>query len=119
MNKTLNKFLRAAFWCLMFDGLLLGYAGLIPGVDSVAAQTILSNTTLSSAVPGGGPGSGQSVTTTGLQTFITVASATNIVAPGPDTALIQTPAVSSFLFVDRELMDVRGVSVTTILVCPG
>jgi hypothetical protein len=83
------------------------------------AQQILSNTTLSAAAVGGGPGSGQSITTTGLQTFISVASATNITAPAPVTALIQTPAVSTFLFVDRELMDVRGVSGTTILVVRG
>jgi len=79
------------------------------------AQTILTTTTLSAAAPA----SQSSATTTGQMALVSVASATNITAPGPVTGLIQAPAVSTFLFVDRELMDVRGVSGTSILVARG
>lgn len=43
MNTTLRKFLKAAFWYLMFDALLLGYAGLLPGVQMAGAQQIFNN----------------------------------------------------------------------------
>lgn len=90
-------------------------AVLILCASGAFAQTILTNTTLSAAVPGGV----QSTTTTGLQTVIGVASATNITAPAPVTGLYQAPAISTFLFVDRELMDVRGLNGTTVLVVRG
>jgi hypothetical protein len=115
MKTTLRKVFKAAFWYLMFDGLLLGYVGFIPGVQSAAAQTMLTMTTLSAAVPA----TTQSVTTSGQVGIVTVASATGISAPAPVTSLIAGPATSTFIFVDRELMDVRGVSGTTLTVVRG
>jgi hypothetical protein len=115
MKNNLRKVFKAAFWYLMFDGLLLGYIGLIPGVQVGAAQTMLTMTTLSAAVPA----TTQSVTTSGQLGIVTVASATGISAPTAVTALIATQATSTFIFVDRELMDVRAVSGTTLTVVRG
>jgi len=92
------KALRFLSWYLLFDGLLLGYAGLIPGVGSAGAQTILTQTTLSSAV------------TSTSQTYVTVASATGITAN------------STVLYVydgQGELMFVNSVNGTTIGVTRG
>jgi hypothetical protein len=82
---------------------------------SAFGQTILTMTTLSTAVPA----TQSSALTTGQMGLVSVASATNIVAPGPVTSLIAAPAVSTFLYVDRELMDVRGISGTTVTVVRG
>lgn len=102
MNKKTLKFLKTAFWGLMFDGLLLGYAGLIPGTQTAAAQTILTTTTLSAAVA---DSSAQRITLT---------SATGVTAP---SAVDNTKA--TFVYVDRELMDVEAVSGTTVTVIRG
>jgi len=102
MNSKIRKFLKAAFWYLMFDALILGYVGLIPGAQSAAAQTMLTMTTLSSAVA---DGSAQK---------IIVASATGINAPSATD-----PTKATSLYIDRELMDVTGVSGTTISVMRG
>ncbi|HZW05388.1 MAG TPA: hypothetical protein VFF58_00640 [Candidatus Nitrosotalea sp.] len=83
---------------------------------SAFGQSLLTMTTLSAAVPGGQTSSS---IISGQVGIVTVASATNINAPSPITALIATPATSTFLFVDRELMDVRAVSGTTITVVRG
>jgi len=82
---------------------------------SAFGQTILTMTTLSAAVPS----SVSSTTTTGQMGIVSVASATNINAPAPITALIATPATSTYLYVDRELMDVRALSGTTVTVVRG
>jgi hypothetical protein len=95
MKNTLRNFLKAAFWYLMFDGLILGYVGLIPGAQLAAAQTYLSNTTLSSAV------------STTATTTVKVASATGITA------------TNTMLFVDNEGMFVNSVSGTTLSVTRG
>src|SRR5271154_3585219 len=66
------------------------------------AQTILTNTTLSSAV------------STGSATSVGVASATGISAPSTSD-----PTKATILYVDREAMYVTGVSATTISVIRG
>jgi hypothetical protein len=71
------------------------------------AQTILPTTTLSSSITSAGG------------SVIQVASATGISAPTPNSgnvAGIATSNATTFLYVDRELMQVAGVSGTTILV---
>jgi hypothetical protein len=65
-------------------------------------QTILTNTTLSTAV------------SDSSTTFVVVASATGINAPST-----QDNTKSTFLYVDRELMDVRAINSTTIQVVRG
>jgi hypothetical protein len=65
-------------------------------------QTILTNTTLSAAV------------TSSSSQYIVLASATGVNAPSASDNTKQT-----FLYVDRELMDVRGVNGTTIQVVRG
>jgi hypothetical protein len=72
MKNLMRKFLKAAFWYLMFDGLILGYMGLIPGVQSAAAQTILSTTTLASAVTSSATTSFQLTSSTGVTAGATV-----------------------------------------------
>lgn len=102
MTMTIKAF-RALAWYLLFDALILGSIGLIPGLQSqAAAQTILTMTTLSSAVADGS------------QQKISVASATGINAPSTSD-----PTKATFLYVDRELMDVEGVSGTTLTVIRG
>jgi hypothetical protein len=87
----------------------------------VGAQTILTTTTLSSAAQGMGSVNG--ATPTGNQSIISVASATGINAPAPNTSLtsgiIATSEAQTYLYVDRELMQVKAVSGTTILVIRG
>lgn len=96
----------------VFFGLLLS--------ASAFGQTIVATTTLSAAVPGG-----QSASVTGLTGqfgIVQVASATGISAPAPNTGLVQAFATSNaqtLLYVDRELMEVRNVSGTTITVVRG
>lgn len=65
-------------------------------------QAILANTTLSAAV------------TSSSAQYVVVASATGINAPSASD-----PTKATYLFVDRELMDVRAVSSTTIQVVRG
>lgn len=76
--------------------------GLLLCSDLANAQTILTNTTLSAAL----------TTTNGK--FITVASATGITAP-----VTSDPTKQTFLWVDKELMEVQAVSGTTITVLRG
>lgn len=83
-----------------------------------SAQTILLTTTLSAAVPN----TVSSALTTGNQSVITVASATGISAPTPNTGNIAGLATSNaqtFLYIDGELMQVTGVSGTNITVVRG
>lgn len=90
--------------------------GLLLAVASLGfSQTILTNTTLSAAVPS----TLQSTTTAGILSVITVASATGIAAPAGNTSGILNNITNTYLFVDRELMDVRGVNGTTITVVRG
>lgn len=65
-------------------------------------QTILKNTTLSAAI------------TTGNARIIQIASATGVTAP-----VNSTPSTYTFLYVDRELMDVESVSGTNVIVIRG
>lgn len=67
-----------------------------------SAQKILTNTTLASAV------------TTGNARIINLTSATGVSAPNPST-----PSSYTFLFVDRELMDVEAVNGTQVTVIRG
>ena len=85
-----------------------------------SAQTLLTTTTLSAAAQGMGSVNG--ATPTGNLSIITVASATGISAPAPNTSLtigLATSEAQSYLFVDRELMEVKAVSGTTITVIRG
>jgi hypothetical protein len=115
----MKKLMKVLFWYLVCDALLLGFAGLIPGaLSQAAAQTILSTTTLSAAVPN----SVSSALTTGNQSIVTVASATGISAPAPNTSNtygVASSDASTYLYVDRELMQVKGVSGTTLTVIRG
>lgn len=107
MNKTIKAVLLVA--------------GLLAATSLGFAQTILGTTTLSVAVQGMGSVNG--ATPTGNMSIVTVASATGISAPTPNTSLTSgLPATSesqTFLYVDRELMQVKGVSGTTITVIRG
>jgi hypothetical protein len=85
---------------------------------SASAQTVLTMTTLSAALPG----SVSSVSGSGAPGVLTVASNSGISAPAPNTSFIQGAATSgaqTLLFVDRELMEVRAVSGTSINVVRG
>lgn len=80
-------------------------------------QTILTMTTLSAAVPG----VNSSVTSTAvtLRSLVPVASATGINAPTANSVGVLDYYTATYLYVDRELMDVRGVSGTNITVVRG
>jgi hypothetical protein len=83
-----------------------------------SAQTLLTTTTLSGAVPN----TVSSALTTGSQSSLSVASATGISAPTPNTGNTYNTATSNaqtYLYVDRELMQVTGVSGTTVNVIRG
>lgn len=88
---------------------------------SAFGQTILTTTTLSSAVAGMGSVNG--ATPTGNQQIVVVASATGISGPTANTSLtsglVATSEAQTYLFVDRELMEVKGVSGTTLNVIRG
>jgi hypothetical protein len=103
MNKTLQRILTALFWYALFDAMLLGYAGFIPGVNMAAAQTSLTQTTLSFAVPIG-PSSLAGGAQGALSTQVGVASATGI-----QTAAFGTQPVT-YLYVDQELMGVISLA---------
>src|SRR5271155_5704055 len=94
---------------------LLGFASI------AGAQTILLNTTLSVAAQGVGSVNG--ATPTGNQSVISVTSATGISGPAANTSLTSgvfaTSEAQTYLYVDRELMEVKAVSGTTILVIRG
>jgi hypothetical protein len=85
---------------------------------ALPAQTLLTTTTLSSAVGN----TASSALTTGNLSVIAVASATGITAPTPNTgniAGLATSNAATYLFVDGELMQVVGVSSTNITVIRG
>jgi hypothetical protein len=101
--------------------LALTFALLFGWVPFVSAQTILVNTTLSAAAQGMGSVNG--ATPTGNMSIVSVASATGISAPVPNTSLtpglVATSDAVSYLFVDRELMQVKAVSGTNVTVIRG
>jgi hypothetical protein len=81
-------------------------------------QTILTTTTLSAAVGN----TASSALTTGNLGVVSVASATGISAPTPNSGNTYGAASSNaqtYLYVDRELMQVTGVSGTNINVIRG
>ena len=81
-------------------------------------QTLLTTTTLSAAVPN----STSSALTSGNQGIVSVASATGISAPTPNsgnTYGLATSNAQTYLYVDRELMQVTGVSGTNVSVIRG
>lgn len=90
-------------------------------VPFAGAQTLLSTTTLSNAAQGMGSVNG--ATPTGNLSVISVTSATGISGPVPNTSLTSglpaTSEVQTYLYVDRELMQVKAVSGTTITVIRG
>lgn len=94
---------------------------LLQMVGPAAAQSVLTNTTLSVAAQGMGSVNG--ATPTGNMAIISVASATGISAPSPNTSLtsglVATSDAQTYLYVDRELMQVKAVSGTTITVIRG
>ncbi len=85
------------------------------------AQTILTTTTLSSALQGMGSVNG--ATPTGNMSVVIVASATGISAPAANTSLtsglVATSEAQTYLYVDRELMQVKAISGTTVTVIRG
>ncbi len=85
---TLFQILRFAFCYLLFDALILGYAGFLPGVQLAAAQVQMSNTTLNAAV------------TSKSTTYISVTSNTGILA-------------GYNLYIDQEFLVVNAVIGTT------
>jgi hypothetical protein len=95
-------------------------SGLLLAASLSFGQTLLTMTTLSSAVNGGASSANS---TTNLTTSnISVGSATGISAPSPNTGPIAVQATSeaqTYLYVDRELMQVKAVSGTTIQVIRG
>jgi hypothetical protein len=101
--------------------LALTFALLFGWVSFAGAQTILTTTTLSSALQGMGSVNG--ATPNGNLSIATVASATGISAPAPNTSLTSglaaTSEAQSYLYIDRELMQVKAVSGTTITVVRG
>jgi hypothetical protein len=101
--------------------LALTFALILACASFAGAQTLLTSTTLSAAVQGMGSVNG--ATPTGNLSILTVASATGINAPAPNTSLTSgltaTSEAQTYLFVDRELMQVKAVSGTTITVVRG
>ena len=94
------------------------FLGLAP---FAGAQTILTTTTLSAALQGMGSVNG--ATPTGNMSILSITSATGISAPAPNTSftsgLVSTSDAQTYLYVDRELMQVKAVSGTTITVIRG
>jgi hypothetical protein len=88
---------------------------------SANAQTMLVMTTLSTAVQGMGSVNG--ATPIGSMSIAGVASATGISGPAPNTSLTSglsaTSEAQDYLYVDRELMEVKAVNGTTITVIRG
>jgi hypothetical protein len=110
-DKTMKKTLTIA----VFLSCALALCG------SAFGQTILTTTTLSSAAQG--MGSVYGATPTGNQSIITLTSATGVSGPAANTSLTSGIAASSdvqtYLYVDRELMQVKNVSGTTVTVIRG
>lgn len=84
-------------------------------------QTVLTSTTLSTAAQGVGSVNG--ATPTGNLSIVTLTSATGVSAPSPNTSLTPglqaTSEAQTYLYVDRELMQVKAVSGTTVTVIRG
>jgi hypothetical protein len=96
-------------------------AGLLLCASGAFGQTLLTMTTLSAAVNGGASSSNSTSSATTPQ-WVQVTSATGISAPAPNTGAIPVQATSdaqSYLWVDRELMQVKAVSSTNIQVIRG
>ena len=82
------------------------------------AQQILANTTLASAVGN----TFSTVLTTGNLSVVNLTSVAGISAPTPNTGNIALPATSggaTYLYVDRELMQVVSISGTSVYVIRG
>jgi hypothetical protein len=90
-------------------------------VPFAGAQTLLTTTTLSAALAGMGSVNG--ATPTPNMSIVTVASATGISGPTPNTSLtsglIATSDSQTYLYMDRELMQVKSVSGTSVTVIRG
>lgn len=101
--------------------LILMLATLLGFVPFAGAQTLLTTTTLSVAQQGMGSVNG--ATPTGNMSIASVASATGITGPSPNTSLtsgiISTSEATTYLYIDRELEQVKGVSGTTVTVIRG
>jgi hypothetical protein len=86
--------------------------------SALPAQTILLNTTLASAAGN----TISSALTTGNLGVVNLASVTGVTAPvanSGNVALAATSAGTTYLFVDRELMQVESVSGTSVTVIRG
>lgn len=101
--------------------LALLFAILVALSPLAGAQTILTTTTLSAAVAGMGSVNG--ATPTPNMSIVSVASATGVSGPVPNTSLtsglIATSDAQTYLYVDRELMQVKNVSGTSVTVIRG
>ncbi|HUD64652.1 MAG TPA: hypothetical protein VMQ17_08745 [Candidatus Sulfotelmatobacter sp.] len=98
MTKTLKRILTALFTYALFDALILGYAGFLPGVQLAAAQTTLTQTTLAADMPVG-PASLAGGAQGALVTTVNLTSAT-----GVQQAFNGSPI--TWIYVDTELMGV-------------
>jgi hypothetical protein len=100
---------------------LLILSGLLLTASLSFGQTLLTTTTLSAAVQGMGSVNG--ATPTGNMSIVSLTSATGVNAPSPNTGLlsgqIATGGAQTFLYIDRELMEVKAVSGTIITVIRG
>lgn len=101
--------------------LILTFGFFLACAPFASAQTVLTTTTLSAALQGMGSVNG--ATPTGNLSIVSVASATGISAPAANTSftsgLTATSEAQSYLYIDRELMQVKAVSGTTITVIRG
>lgn len=101
--------------------LILLFAVLLGFASVSGAQTILLTTTLSNAAQGAGSVNGAQPT--GNLSVITLTSATGVLGPAPNTSFTSgiqaTSDAQTYLFIDRELMQVKGVSGTTVNVIRG
>ena len=107
VKMTMKKLLKSAVVALFL---------LVPSL--AFGQTILSNTTLSAAASN----STSSALTSGNQSVVSVTSATGISGPAPNTGNTYGTATSesqTYLYVDRELMQVKAVSGTSVTVIRG
>lgn len=100
----MRKGIKLALVYVLFDLLIGGICGGFFQLTPLAgAQTILPNTTLSAAAGG-----------TSRDQVVLLASATSVNAPSPQDTTKQT-----YLYIDRELLEVRAVSGTAISVIRG
>jgi hypothetical protein len=86
--------------------------------SALHAQTVLTNTTLASAVGN----TVSSALTTGNLSVVNLASVTGVSAPTPNAgnvATISTSGGATYLYVDRELMQVVSISGTSVTVIRG